>query len=232
MLPLSRYHSGDRSDCFDGYGQVLPDKYTPLEPRGWERFLNCLVTYSSSWGGWPVIYKDVQAMFRDEESAIPNCGVVSSWAWHLNFNKKKTHTRSGFFECSRQKPKPQQSLPLSSSLTSKILNSTIRPGNASKLHSGHRQCKGNVRWAGLFTREQDLDPYFEGRGGVRSSTSRGEEGVKSQTRIWWQCSQIQSRRGYQGIFTEVWRRILTSPTHLSWNQWYWERSSPSPPTLT
>ena len=26
------------------------------------------------------------ALFRDWKSAIPNCGVVSSWAWHLNSN--------------------------------------------------------------------------------------------------------------------------------------------------
>ena len=56
--------------------------------------------------------------------------------------------------------------------------------------------------------------------------------VQSQTRFWWQCSQIQSQIGYQGIFTAVWRRLLTRPTHLSWNQWYLERSSPSPPSLT
>ena len=32
------------------------------------------------------------AIFRDEISAVPNCGVAFSWAWHLNSNRADAET--------------------------------------------------------------------------------------------------------------------------------------------
>lgn len=39
------------------------------------------------------LHKDI-LLYLDEKSATPNSGVISSWAWHLNFNSLRSH----FFE--------------------------------------------------------------------------------------------------------------------------------------